>query len=197
LTASSSPAASPSAPSAPPPPPMRTGGGGRPPPPPPPRAADIALPRLPLLEAIKNQPIDGEVDSHGVAAGRSQPNRSRHPAVPAAAHILPMHAPWEKERVKKERGRGEGDAPSHRASAPPPSTAHVAPTSPARPIARSWRSQREWGKKEREGAIRVFIKISHLFWPENNKIMLPVSYNQLHNFCIVHRPCHVFAMSPS
>uniref|UniRef100_A0A0E0HTR3 Uncharacterized protein n=1 Tax=Oryza nivara TaxID=4536 RepID=A0A0E0HTR3_ORYNI len=52
---------------------------------------EVAL--LPHEEAIKNQPIDGEVDSHGVAAGRSQPNRSRHPAMPAAAHILPMHAP--------------------------------------------------------------------------------------------------------
>uniref|UniRef100_A0A0E0AC39 Uncharacterized protein n=1 Tax=Oryza glumipatula TaxID=40148 RepID=A0A0E0AC39_9ORYZ len=59
----------------------------------PPWAANTALPPLPLEEAINNQPIDGEVDSHGIAARRSQPNRSRHPSVPAAAHLLPMHAP--------------------------------------------------------------------------------------------------------
>ncbi|BAS98708.1 Os06g0626900 [Oryza sativa Japonica Group] len=61
--------------------------------PPPPPATNTALPLLPLEEAINNQPIDGEVDSHGIAARRSQPNRSRHPSAPAAAHLLPMHAP--------------------------------------------------------------------------------------------------------
>jgi hypothetical protein len=33
------------------------------------------------------------------------------------------------------------------------------------------------------GALPSFWKFSHLFLPENNKILSWVSYNQLHNFC--------------
>ncbi|KAF2915467.1 hypothetical protein DAI22_09g036301 [Oryza sativa Japonica Group] len=123
-------------------------------------AADTVLPPLPLEEAIKNQTINGEVDGHGVTTRRPPPSRAHRCLPPSYACRCspPSYArrccsrrspPPTPARPVRERGRGEGDAPSHRTPAPPPSTAHVTLLAPSRVPGEVNRKGKE-GKRRRK-----------------------------------------------